>query len=160
MRVFAAIAALLLVTFTGTGTAHADEIFKATMTGDQEVPPVTTITTGRAKIRINDDASAGEFSLTVNDGTRAIQAHIHCGVPGVNGPVVIFLAGPRNEGWDVDGEWVSNATFTDANVILRDTDCGATLADIIQAMRDGKTYANVHTVANPGGEARGLIQQQ
>lgn len=160
MRVFATTAALMVVLVARTGTAHADEIFKATLTGDQEVPAVDTITTGTIKIRINDDASAGEYSLTVNDGTKVLVSHIHCGAPGVNGPVIIFLANPPttgDSGKDVDGLWVSNTKFTDDNVVLRTSDCGATLGDIIQAMRNGNTYANVHTAAHPGGEVRANI---
>ena len=34
---------------------------------------------------------------------------------------------------------------------------GATLAAIAQQMRNGNTYANVHSVANPGGVIRGQI---
>ena len=159
MRVLVVIAALVVGLVAGTPVATADELFKATLSGDQEVPAVDTITTGRVKIRINDTSTAGEFTLTVNDGVRAQQAHIHCGQPGENGPVIVFLAGFHNLGWDVDGEWVSNATFTDDNMANRESPCGATLTELIQAMRDGRTYANVHTVAHPGGEVRGLIQK-
>ena len=35
--------------------------------------------------------------------------------------------------------------------------CGATLSAIAQQMRDGNTYANVHSVAHPGGVIRGQI---
>jgi len=158
MGALTAIIVLLVAMCAPTAVANADEIFKATLTGDQEVPPVDTQTTGRVKIRINDAVTAGEFTLTVNDGVRVQQAHIHCGNPGVNGPIVVFLAGLHAPGWDVDGQWVSNATFTESNIV--DIACGATLADLVQAMREGRTYANVHTVAHPGGEIRGQIAPQ
>jgi hypothetical protein len=160
MRVLVVIGALVAGMFAWTDVVKADEIFKATLTGDQEVPAVDTVTTGKVKIRINDTSTAGELTLTVNDGVRAQQAHIHCGQPGENGPVIVFLAGLHNPGWDVDGEWVSNATFTDDNMVDRESSCGATLGELIQAMREGRTYANVHTVAHPGGEVRGLLQSQ
>jgi len=150
--------ALALCILVPAGIANADQIFKATLSGDQEVPPVDTVATGRAKFRVSDDLSKVEFTLTVNDGTRVQVSHIHCGAAGENGPVFIFLAGAIPEGLDIDGEWVSNATFTDANIVLRTTPCGATLADVVAAMQAGMTYANVHTVANPGGEIRGQIQ--
>ena len=46
-----------------------------------------------------------------NAGVRITQAHIHCAPAGVNGPVVVFLAGLHAAGLDVDGKWVSNATI-------------------------------------------------
>jgi hypothetical protein len=160
MRAIAIAAALMVGTLARPDLAHGDELFKATLNGEQEVPPFQSGTTGRVKIRINSTETAGEFTLTVNDGWRVQQAHIHCGEPGVNGPVVVFLAGLHAPGFDVDGEWVSNATFTDANMVNRETECGASLGDLISAMRAGKTYANVHTVTHPGGEIRGLIVAQ
>jgi hypothetical protein len=155
MRILGTIIALGMAVFLPTGIANADQIFTATLTGDQEVPPVDTQAIGRVKIRVNDDASAAEFTLTVNNGVRVQQAHIHCAPPGVNGNVVVWLAGLRPEGFDIDGQWVGNVTFTDANIV--DQSCGATVADLVANMQAGMTYANVHTIAHPGGEIRGNI---
>jgi hypothetical protein len=160
MRVLIVIGALVVGLFAWTDVVKADQIFKATLTGDQEVPAVNTVTIAKVKIRLNDLWTAGEFSLTVNDGVRARQAHIHCGQPGENGPIIVWLAGNHDAGWDIDGEWVSNATFTEENVVNRTSPCGATLAELFQAMWDGRTYANVHTAAHPGGEVRGQLQGQ
>jgi hypothetical protein len=149
------------VLFTGLGftaIAGADELFQARLTGDQEVPAVQTDTTGRFEVLVNTDATAGEYTLRVHSGVRVTQSHFHCGAAGVNGPVIVFLAGFRGEGWDVDGKWVSNATITDANVILTTTPCGATLATILDAARHGNVYVNVHSVAHPGGVARGQLE--
>ena len=156
--VAAALAIALVVAGSGlgfAGLAQADELFKATMTGDQEVPPVVTNTTGKVFFLLNKEETAMEFQLHVSDGVRVTQSHIHCAPGGVNGPIIIFLAGFHDRGWDVDGKWVSSATVTNANIT--NTSCGATLSAIAQAMRDGRTYANVHSVAHPGGEVRGQI---
>jgi hypothetical protein len=69
--------------------------------------------------------------------------------------VIVFLGGFHDRGWDVDGDWIGDATATDANIT--NPACGATLAEIAQAMAEGRTYANVHTVANAAGEVRGQI---
>jgi len=63
------------------------------------------------------------------------QAHLHCARAGVNGPVVVFLAGFHDKGWNVDGKWVSNASLTIANII--NTTCGATVSELAAAMRAG-----------------------
>ena len=74
----------------------------------------------------------------------------------VHGCLLVVNSGFRPEGWDVDGQWVSNATITDANIV--NTACGATLAEIFQQARLGNVYVNVHSVANPGGLIRGQLQ--
>jgi hypothetical protein len=149
----------LLALFGVTAVAGADELFRARLTGDQEVPPVgpvETDTTGRFEIHVDKDATAGEYTLRVEAGVRLTQAHFHCGAAGANGPVIVFLAGNHPQGWDVDGKWVSNATITDANVV--DAACGATLAAIFEQARLGNVYVNVHSFDNPGGVIRGQLE--
>ncbi|TMI90456.1 MAG: CHRD domain-containing protein [Bacillati bacterium ANGP1] len=157
MRRYAMAVAVLLIALLvqrGGANGHGRE-FEAFMTGDQEVPPVATEMLGSVGIRFNDDFTAAKFTLTVKDGVRVTQAHIHCGAQGTNGPIVVFFAGPHAPGWDVDGKWIDHAQFTDANIV--NTACGATLDALAQSMEAGNTYANVHTVAHPGGEIRGQI---
>jgi len=82
--------------------------------------------------------------------------HIHCALVGVNGPVVVFLAGLHAAGLDIDGKWVSNATITNTSIV--NTLCGATVAALAESMRNRNTYVNVHSVAHPGGEVRGQVE--
>jgi CHRD domain-containing protein len=152
-----AVATGLVFAFLGANSvAGAEELFKARLSGDNEVPPVVSDTAGRFEILVDKAATSGQYTLRVDSGVRVTQSHFHCGPAGVNGPVIVFLAGPRPEGWDVDGKWVSNATITDANVV--NTACGATLAAIFEQARNGNVYVNVHSVAHPGGVARGQLE--
>jgi hypothetical protein len=160
----AALALLLAPGFAGSVTADNDGDdglkFRARLTGSQEVttPPggVDTDTRGKARFELNSDKTELEFELEVEDGVRVTQAHIHCAAAGSNGPIIIFLGGFHDKGWDVDGDWIGDATATDANIT--NTACGSTLAEIANAMAEGRTYANVHTIANPAGEVRGQIE--
>jgi hypothetical protein len=136
----------------------AEELFKARLSGDNEVPAVATDTAGRFEIVVNKQETAGEYTLRVDSGVRVTQSHFHCGAAGANGPVIVYLAGFRPEGWDVDGTWVSNATITDANVTNPNTACGATLSAIFEQARHGNVYVNVHSTAHPGGVARGQLK--
>jgi CHRD domain len=159
--VFAALVAMFLA---GVGIAARNDgpKFEARLTGAQEVPPVTTETIGKVEIRFNADETKAEFELEVRKGVRVTQAHIHCAAKGVNGPVVVFLAGFHNRGWDVDGSWVENTTVTDANVMPPSSPACShvitNLRDLVQAIRVGDAYVNVHTVANPAGEVRGQLK--
>jgi len=137
--------------------------FEARLSGAEEVPPVVTDTTGRVKIEFNEDETSAGYELTVRKGVRVTQSHIHCAPKGVNGPIVVFLAGFHNRGWDVDGRWIENATVTDANVIppAAGSTCPhiiTNLRELVAAIRAGDTYVNVHTVAHPGGEVRGQLK--
>ena len=154
-KIFATVAVLLIIVVCA-GMAHADELFKASLTGDQEVPPVVTDTTGKALFRLNKAETEIEIQLHVNDGVRITQSHIHCAPAGVNGPIVVFLAGLHAAGLDVDGKWVGNATITGTSII--NTVCGATVSALAASMRAGHTYANVHSVAHPAGVVRGQIE--
>jgi hypothetical protein len=160
MNIMAAVVAVLMV----ASVVHADGIFVATLSGAEEVPPVTTNTSGRVRIVFNEDDTAAEFLLQVRQGIRITQAHIHCGPRGVNAMIVVFLAGLNTQGYDVDGifPWISNATLTDTSIIPRNPpDCPipvSNLRDLKQLILDGNAYVNVHSVANTGGEVRGQLE--
>lgn len=149
-------ATLIFVLATAAPAAWADETFKAKLSGDQEVPPVATDTTGKFKLQLDQTETQAEFTLSVSDGARIRQAHLHCGALGVNGPIVVFLAGDNAAGYDVDGKWISNATVTDTSI--SNPACGATLSALAAAMRAGEVYVNVHSVASPGGVIRGQLE--
>jgi len=149
------VAAFAVASIGAAANAHADELFQARLVGANEVPAVATETAGRAEVLVSKDAKSAEYTLRVENGVRVTQSHFHCGPAGVNGPVIVFLAGFHAPGWDVDGKWVDNATVTDANVV--NPACGTTLAAIFEQARAGNVYVNVHSVAHPGGEARGQL---
>jgi hypothetical protein len=149
-------AALVFALVAVAPAAWADETFKATLSGEQEVPPVITDATGKFNLQVNKTETEAEFSLRVNDGVRIRQAHLHCAPIGVNGPIVAFLAGDNAAGYDVDGKWISNATLTDTSI--SDPACGATISALAASLRAGNVYVNVHSVANPGGVIRGQVE--
>jgi CHRD domain len=150
-----AISSLTAILTLAAGTASADELFKATLSGGQEVPPVATDTAGMAFFRLDGAGTSLEFQLQVTEGVDVTQSHIHCAPAGENGPIVVFLAGLHAAGLDVDGKWIDNATINDSAIV--NTACGATVAELAESMRSGNTYVNVHSLAFPAGEARGQI---
>ena len=161
---FLILAALLAV----SSLAYGDQglRFGATLSGAQEVPTVTTDTTGQIQVEFDEGFTQAEFELSVFNGEGVTVAHFHCERPGRNGPVVIFLFGPVDP-IDVDGELaagtLTNAGFRPAGT----TECPEligrpvnNIASLAFAMRDGLIYANVHTVAHSGGEARGQLLEK
>jgi hypothetical protein len=128
----AGIAAGLMI----AGIALADPV-SVKLSGDQEVPPVTTSGSGSGTITIGDDGSvSGSVTTTGVPGT---MAHIHEGAPGKNGGVAIPLEKKGDNGWAVPA--------------------GAKLSDAqMKAFKEGNLYVNVHTEKNKGGEVRGQIR--
>lgn len=151
--ILVALLSLTVVAASGSG----DRKFRASLEGGNEVPPVQTDTSGKFRIEFEDDYSEATFRLDLDDAVRVTQAHLHCGERGENGPVVAFLFGFHDAGWDVDGTFLKEVTLTDANIINTETDCGSTLEELAHAIREGKVYVNVHSVAVPSGVVRGQV---
>lgn len=152
----------VMLTLAGAAGAvdKSGEKFRADLTGGAEVPaPVMTDTQGDFRLAYDDFEGTASYRIRLRDASRVFMAHIHCGEEGANGPIVVWLAGapPTPGGWDVDGKWIDNALITDADVIP-ETGCGNTLDELVDVIREGRAYVNVHTRANPAGEVRGQLR--
>ncbi|MBY4678433.1 CHRD domain-containing protein [Marinobacterium arenosum] len=142
----------LLIPFAAADSAVN---FRVDLSGAQEVPPVETAATGSGHFHVNQQRSEIRFDLEIVDGIGILGvagAHLHCAPAGENGPVVAFLAG-MNPPSGFDGRLRIRATLTEASIL--DPSCGATIAELVEAMQQGEVYINVHSLANPAGEVRG-----
>jgi hypothetical protein len=163
MRKLIGVMVVVIGYFSIVSMAHAEGTFTAVLSGENEVPPVLTNTSGRVRITFNADDTAAEFQLQVLQGVGITQAHIHCGPAGVNAPIVVFLAGLNSQGYNVNAffPWIFGATVTDSSIIPRTAEqCPIAinnLRDLIALIRAGNAYANVHSLANSGGEVRGQL---
>ncbi len=131
------------------------------LTGFQE----TTVTlvssaSGQFRGKISEDQTSIDFTLSYEGfGTDVLVAHIHLGRPATTGGVTIFLCGGGGRPACPVRAGTVEGTITAANVLAipaQDLAAGD-LASIIAAIRDGATYANVHSRKRPGGEIRGQI---
>lgn len=159
------------------------------LSGDQEVftpstpggpTPADSHAQGQAIFKISKDGQSFDYKLIASNIENVTQAHIHCGVPGTNGPIVVWLypsptatmalqgGAGRTDGILAEGTVVSGATGH-VRVAASSTQCPggiATFADVLAKMRAGNAYVNVHTNDGvnppnsgpgdfPGGEVRG-----
>jgi len=133
------------------------EEFDAHLEGNQEVPPVDTSASAAAEFELDDHGTL-EFELEATGPiTGATQAHIHLGARGQNGPVVAFLFGFNPAGVNFGpGDKIAEGTLDDDDVTARPGFDG-TVATLVERMRQGRAYANLHTLAYPAGEIRGQI---
>lgn len=140
--------------FVGGSVAAPGRTFVAPLKGDQEVPPVATQAAGLAHFKLSKDGTSLSYKLIVANIEDVTQAHIHVAPAGVNGPVVAFLFG-FVPGVTTNGV-LAEGTITSSDLI--GPLAGQPLSALVDAMRAGNAYVNVHTVANPGGEIRGQIK--
>lgn len=174
MKGFSIAVLTLVAVFAASNSASGAELnlkFRAALSGAQEVTAspgpsagVTTDTTGRIRVKFDEALTELEFRLEVREGINVTVAHFHCGRPGEIGPPMVFLFGPVPMPVSADGE-LARGTRTNADFVVADciTAIGRpvnNIASLAFAMRDGLIYANVHTMANPGGEIRGQLLEQ
>jgi CHRD domain len=147
--------------FAGGGKAN----LKADLlTGYQESTPaaVSSPATGTFEATIDDESQSISFTLTYSGLTAPITvSHIHLGNRAQNGGVSAFICGggaqpncPANS-----TEGTITGTITAANVT---GPAGQGIApgewqELVDAMRAGVTYVNVHDGTFPAGEIRGQI---
>lgn len=152
---------ILMLIGAGTAAAFIPTRFTADLSGSQEVPAVTTTADGRGSIKIEEADDEIRFKVRVDDMTAVTQAHLHCAPTGQNGPIVAFLSGLIPGGFDQDG-LLAAATLKDANIVATAADCQlnaiADIDDLVEAIRAGNIYMNVHTIAHPTGEIRGQLE--
>jgi len=158
LRVLVAIFAMLSFTVIWTGCNDDDDndndnTLSAVLRGSQEVPPVTTDAEGTGTAVITDNSTSIDVTLnTTGNFTSAVTlAHIHVGQVGEDGPIIFNLF--------TGGTFPSTltVTLTSANLIPQPAEGINTFSDAVNAMMNGETYFNVHTVLNPDGEIRGQI---
>ena len=153
--------ALIVLAVAAYPVMAAKSTFVATMNGGNEIPARDTSAAGFARFVLSADGTEIAYKLIVANIVDVTQAHIHCGPPDLNGPVVAFLYG---FGPTVSPDGIlAQGTITAANVVaVGDSPACpggvATLADLVAKIQNGGAYANVHTVALPGGEVRGQIR--
>lgn len=169
----AAYSLLLPWSVTTAGDDHDTLDLNARLSGAQEVTPpaapttpslgVITDMTARVRVHVAKDLSSFVFKLIVRNGTDVTQAHLHCGRPGQNGPVVVFLSAHDTQPQDIDGVF-AQGTRRNENIEAGAAGCEEligrpvnNIASLAAAAFDGLIYANVHTVANPAGEVRGQL---
>lgn len=149
-RLTALLAAGLLVLAVPTAVLAADENFTAELSGDAQVPPIDVDGTGDATVTISDDESTVSWDVSYSGLTGdAAAGHIHYGAADEAGPVMIPFETVSNDG--------STGSFS-----ADDYEGGDGLPDdwsaVLDAIRDGEAYVNIHTAENPNGEIRGQLQ--
>jgi hypothetical protein len=143
--------------FAGHSLHHGN--YKTHLSGREEVPPADTRAQGQFHARLSDDGQSLHFKLIVANIRNVTQAHFHWAAAGENGPVVAWLypSGPPPQ--LIPGRY--NGPLAEGVITSDDLVgplAGASLADLLEEIRAGMIYVNVHTSQFPGGEVRGQLK--
>jgi CHRD domain len=143
---------------------HSDRNqFETDLIGHNEVPAVHTKGTGHLTLKVSDDQKSISYTLTYSglNSSPVLFAHVHVAQPNVNGSVSFFLCGgggkPACPNDTSGGPVTGTVTAADVIGITSQGMPAGDLDAILQEIRDGFAYANVHTQTSPGGEIRGQL---
>ena len=166
MKVRFALTAILAITTAGTvacddddptGSGAIPELYTAELTGTAERPdPVITTATGTATINFTPGSgSSGQlisYSVTVAGMIGpASAAHIHGPAdPDATAPVIVPFTITSG----------STAGVISSGTIASTGHPTISMDSLVVLLRNGNSYVDVHTGANPNGEIRGQLARR
>jgi hypothetical protein len=156
----------VVVAAAATAVPAAAQSIGTRLGGYEEVPVISSTGSGRFKAKIDRKAGMIFYELDYNNlSSNILQAHIHFGQTGVNGGISVFIctnlgngpagtpACPGTTSGEVNGTWMASSVVGPAGQGIAATE----FDELVDAIRAGVTYVNVHTSVFPSGEIRGQI---
>jgi hypothetical protein len=168
------VAVLATAATVGTVAVAGDgKKVSAKLTGFEEVPSISTEGNGTFEAKIDRSAKEIDFKLSYDDlESDVTQGHIHLGQRGVNGAIVVFFCSnigtgpPGTPACPGPREGTVTGTITPDDVLditgAEPPVGGQGIAagefdELVDAIKAGVTYVNVHSEQWPAGEVRGQI---
>jgi hypothetical protein len=160
-----------VVSVLGAGAAATasgnQKKFSEQLSGFEEAP-VTLSTPGVGTFKATISRTAPEISYTLTFSgleSNAIMAHIHFGGPWEAGPVIVWLCGPVGTAPAGTQTCPAAGGTITGTIAAADVTGGAAARGLdamdfdglVQALRGGGTYVNVHSVVRGSGEIRAQI---
>lgn len=134
--------------------------FTATFTGAAEVPAVDTKAKGNAKLTLSADGKELSYDVWAWNISDITMAHLHMAPAGQNGEVVFWLYPTEGQtakliAGGIIGT-IAKGTITAAKLVgpLQ----GKTIQDLVDKIKAGDIYVQVHTQAHAEGEIRGQLK--
>jgi hypothetical protein len=170
----ALLSVLLLASVANAGDDQPGRELRATLKGFNEVPSKSTPASGTFRGTVSADGSSISYELTYSNLVAdALFAHIHFGQKGVAGGIVVYLCnnntppsppiptGVTVQACPTRGGTITG-TLTNADITTGAASQGISpgpneFANLIEAIRGGVAYVNVHSTTFMPGEIRGQI---
>lgn len=165
MKKYIVFGVIAILAVSGIVVSQNFRFFHERLSGFEEVPAISTPGRGTFTARITNGGTAVSYRLSYDDTESDVtQAHIHFENKTNNGPIVVFLCsnlgnGPAGtQACPPQGGSISG-TIDSTDVLTAGTSgiAAGEFEELLDAMRAGATYVNVHTVNRGSGEIRGQI---
>ena len=167
LQLVLAIGVMSLLAAVGVAVATGGRDIREKLTGYEETPQaLSTPANGEFKLRINRFSDSLDYRLSSRGlDTRVRQAHTHSAARPTTGGVSVFLC--SNLGNGPEGTPACPTMAGTVSGTLRPEDvvgpAGQGIAagefdELVDAIRAGYTYANVHSEARPAGEIRAQLE--
>jgi len=166
MKSIRAVPAFLALSALAALPANAD-VLHADLVGYNETPStLSSPASGEFHAKISPDGTQIQYELTYSGFTTMVQqSHLHLGRPSTTGGIMVFLCsnlgnGPAGTQACPSPAGTITGTLTAADVVGPTAQgiAPGEFAEVVQAIRSGAAYANIHSVQFPGGEVRGPVR--
>ena len=156
---------LALSVFAASPVGAADDL-DADLVGYNEVPTLSSPAKADFDARISPDETQIDYQVTYSGfPTPVLQAHLHLGKRAVNGGIMVFICsnlgnGPAGTPLCPTPAGTVSGTWTAASVVGPTAQgiAPGEFAEVVQAIRAGAAYANIHSQQFPAGEIRDQVR--
>jgi hypothetical protein len=154
--------ALVVTTLAVAGGGN----FREQLSGYEETP-LALSTPGQAEFETRLDETAFSYRLSYRDLEAPVnQAHIHFGAEGQSGGISVFLCTNLDNSTVPTQECPAQPATITGTIVPGDVigpaeqgiDPGE-FGELVDAIRAGAAYANVHTAKYPAGEVRAQLER-
>jgi hypothetical protein len=166
LAVAVAVLGAMVVAVTAALAGGGDGKIRERLSGYEEVPAVSTPARGAFHAQLMPGQGQIGYKLSYADLSSAVQqAHIHFGQRHVNGGITVFLCTNLGNG-PAGTQTCPPAPATITGTIRPQDVIGPAVQgiapgefdELVDAIRAGVTYANVHSATFPNGEIRAQLK--
>jgi hypothetical protein len=152
-----------VASFTASLTAE-QEMTASTSQAQASTTEVSTAGSGTGIFSVTADNQLINYEVTAQNLSSAVTAaHLHCAPLGQSGQIIVPLMNTSSSS-PQENQGTNSVTFSGSilasDILPAAISCNPnikTTAQLVQAMREGEIYVNVHTVNFPMGEIRGQL---
>ena len=152
---------IFLITSVSEALA-ADNIFVCDLAKSKIGPkPSDSDATGNVVFYLDENKNELSYKLMVEKIKDTYMAHLHIGPSDKEGILAAWLNPFQDDGYEkriIEGEY--SGTLADGVIKREDLENGITFEELIESLRNGNAYVNVHTTKFVMGAIRGQVQSQ